>query len=232
MTQPVLGLTAEGEISLYALDTTMLGGQVFYFASAEDFTHSVTWGGQYYTPLPMEVSGFEYTTKGTIPQPMVTLSNLYGAGNTLLREYNGLIGATLTRTLTLARFLDGGATPDPNAYISRDTYVVAQKTSHTALAIIFKLASKMDQEGSQIPRRKILRDICSHTYRVWNAGTNSFDYANASCPYSEAAMFTSQDVSTTLPAKDQCSRMNSGCVARYGTLPLPARFFPGVGRVK
>jgi lambda family phage minor tail protein L len=222
-------LATEGLVVLYQLDTIRLGGPIFYFASATDFDRQIFWGGQQYSPLPMEATGFEYTTRGALPQPTVTISNIYGAGNLLLDSYRGLVGATVTRILTLARFLDDGETPDGSAFIQRDVFVVAQKTSHTAVAIAFKLASRMDQEGTMLPRRQMLRDVCSHTYRFFD--TDHFDYSLASCPYTGPGYFNTADQPTT-PDLDICSRSQAGCTARFGSLPLPARFFPGVGRVK
>jgi lambda family phage minor tail protein L len=225
------GFTVAGLITLYQLDTTRLGGPVFYFNSAEDTHRLITWGGQPYAPLPMDVQGFEYSTRGTIAQPQITVSNLYGAGNLLLDSYAGLLGADLTRIQTLERFLDDGATPDPNAYISRDVYTVAQKTSHTPIAIIFKLAARIDQEGTQLPRRQILRDTCDHLYRVWNTETGAFDYSAATCPYTGAAFFDTNDNSATA-STDMCSHTLTGCRRRFGGGALPARLFPGVGKVK
>lgn len=231
MTEVVSGQVSEGVIALFVLDCRPLGGPQFYFNSAEDFTRDVVWGGQTYQPLPMNTSGFEYTTRGSLPQPTVVISNLYGAGNLLLDTYKGLVGAGVLRTITLARFLDDGSSPDPNAYIARDQYTVAQKTSHTAVAIAFKLSSKMDQEGTKLPRRQVLRDICSHSYRYWDADAGVFVYTQATCPYTGGSYFNVDNLPTSA-AGDVCSRTFGGCVARFGTLPLPARFFPGVGRIK
>ena len=224
-------LTTEGLITLWQLDTTSLGGPWFYFTSASDAEHEIVWGGQLYSPLPMDANGFEMTTRGAFPTPSVTISNLYGAGNLLLDSYKGLVGAELIRILTLRRFLDDGGTPDPAAYITRDKFVVAQKTSHTAVAIAFKLASRIDVEGTQLPRRQILRDVCTHLYRVWDPVAGAFDYRNATCPYTGAAYFNTSNQPTDA-AHDQCSRNLGGCLARFGPQPLPARFFPGVGKVK
>jgi lambda family phage minor tail protein L len=223
-------LSAAGLLTLYQLDTTMLGGQVFYFTSTADLERSVIWGGQEYTPLPMQASGFEMTTKGAIPNPLITISNLYGSGNLLVSEYKGLLGARLIRLLTLARFLDDGTTPDASAWITRDVFIVAQKTSHTALQIQFKLASQMDQEGVQLPRRQVMRDVCSHIYRAWNP-SSGFDYSKASCPYTGGAYFDVND-NPTSPDHDQCSRTMVGCSRRFAGQALPARFFPGVGKIK
>jgi len=224
-------LTTEGLVTLWQLDTRTLGGPVFYFTSAQDFETEIVWGGQSYTALPMDASGFELTTRGAIPQPTVTISNLYGAGNLLLDSYKGLVGAEVVRILTLRRFLDDGETPDPAAYITREKYVVAQKTSHNAVAIAFKLASRMDVEGTQLPRRQILRDVCTHTYRAFDPATGSFDYSRASCPYVGAADFDTANKPTD-DAHDQCSRNLGGCQLRFPGQVLPARFFPGVGKVK
>ena len=225
-------LTTEGLLTLWQLDTTSLGGPWFYFTSAADAEHDIVWGGQLYSPLPMDASGFEMTTRGAFPTPSVTISNLYGAGNLLLDSYKGLVGAELIRILTLRRFLDDGDTPDPNAYITRDKFVVAQKTSHTAVAIAFKLASRMDVEGTQLPRRQILRDVCTHLYRSWDDVAGAFDYSNATCPYTGAAYFDTGNQPSDAP-HDQCSRNINGCLARFpNPQPLPARFFPGVGKVK
>jgi lambda family phage minor tail protein L len=225
------GLTTEGLVTLWQLDTTMLGGPWFYFTSAEDLEHEVVWGGQVYQALPMDASGFELSTRGAFPMPTVTISNLYGAGNLLLDSYKGLIGADIIRILTLRRFLDDGETPDPAAYITRDKFVVAQKTSHTAVAIAFKLATRMDVEGTQLPRRQILRDVCSHIYRAYDPATGTFDYSRATCPYTGAASFDPNNNPTDAP-HDQCSRNLGGCQLRFPAQVLPARFFPGVGKVR
>jgi len=224
-------LTTEGLITLWQLDTTSLGGPVFYFTSAADIDHDIVWGGQLYAKLPMDASGFEMTTRGAIPSPTITISNLYGAGNLLLDSYKGLVGAEVVRILTLRRFLDDGETPDPAAFITRDKFVVAQKTSHTAVAIAFKLASRMDVEGTQLPRRQILRDVCTHVYRFYDPVAGAFDYSKASCPYTGAADFDTSNAPTD-DAHDQCSRNLLGCQLRFPGQVLPARFFPGVGKVK
>jgi lambda family phage minor tail protein L len=228
-----MALTVEGLIRLYQLDTSRLGGPVFHFTSATDFDTGIYWGGQLYSPVPMQAVGFEMTTKGAPPQPSVTISNLYGAGNLLLDSYLGLIGADLIRILTLRRFLDDGATPDPNAYITRDKFVVAQKTAHNAKEIGFRLATRMDQEGAQLPRRMILRDVCTHAYRYWDPALGAFNYSKATCPYSGSGFWTPDGDVPTDPMHDQCSRTITGCTLRFpGGQPLPARFFPGVGKVK
>lgn len=231
-------LTTQGLVTLYQLDATMFpNGQWFYFTSASDFDTDIFWGGQLYSPIPMQAEGFEMSTRGQIPTPTITFSNLFGAGDMLLGSYEGLVGADVVRVVTLRRFLDDGTTPDGNAFISRDKFTVSQKTSHNAIAIAFKLAAKMDQEGLQLPRRLILRDICSHTYRRWvQVGpvpeSGYFDYSDASCPFTGGAYFDANDQPVP-DYQDLCSRTMTGCLRRFpGGQTLPARFFPAVGKVK
>jgi lambda family phage minor tail protein L len=227
-------LETEGKITLFQLDTTMLpNGQMFYFQSMSDFdTPIITWGGTDYSPIPMTASGFEITTRGTIPTPTLVLSNLYGAANTLLLEFSGLLGSKFHRIVTLRRFLDDGDTPDPNAFIMRDMFVVAQKLSHNAKSIAFKLMSHMDTEGVMLPRRLVMRDYCQHVYRAYNPVTNTFDYSKATCPYTDETRFFDVFNNPTDRANDMCSHNKNGCKDRFPNQLLPAWFFPGVGRIK
>ena len=130
--------------------------------------------------------------------------------------------------------LDDGATPDAGAMITREKFVVAQKTAHNAKEIVFRLATRMDQEGTKLPRRQFLRDVCNHTYRFWDDSIGAFNYSKATCPYTGGLFFDAADnyVGVNMKA-DMCSRTMRGCTLRFGTgVPLPGRFFPGVGKVK
>lgn len=207
-------------------------GEILYFASATDDEREIYWGGNHYVGLPIDATGFEMTSKGAPPQPNVTISNIFGAGNTLEREFHGLVGAEMTRYVTLERFLDDGETPDPLAFINKDVYVVAQKMSHNIASMVYKLATRIDVEGAMIPRRQIFRDTCTHTYRAWNAKTNSFDYSIATCPYTdETRFFNILNLPTDAP-NDICSRNFGGCKARFTQNRIPGRFFPGVAKVR
>lgn len=222
--------TYKGIIHLFQLDLARLGGPIYYFTGAATMTRPIVWGGNLYVGMYIEASGFEMTTKGTLPQPNLVISNLYGAANLLLSEYRGLIGAQVTRYRTMERFLDDGETPDPNAYLSKDVFRIAQKTSHTPMQIVFKLATPLDQEGVLLPKRQVLRDVCNHTYRR-PLPDGSYDYTNVTCPYVGVPTFDTRN-RPSVHMEDSCSRNHKGCSLRFPNVPLPGRFFPGVGRIK
>ena len=71
--------------------------------------NDIHWNGNTYTRLPIEASGFEYTSKQN-PRPTIAISNLFGTISTILANVNtttvgnDLTGATLTRIRTMHRY--------------------------------------------------------------------------------------------------------------------------------
>jgi lambda family phage minor tail protein L len=224
--RPVLGV-----VHLFVLDLTPITPPLlpthFYFCSVGEFSNNAFYGGQEYRAIPMEATGFERRTNGTAPQPTVAISNLYGAVDTILRDYGEPVGCDITRIRTLRRYLDDGESPDGEAMLSFDKFVIAQKVAHTAITAVFRLETRTDQEGTAIPRRLMLRDTCLHTYRRWTG--SGFDYSRATCPYTGTDYFDVNDIPTTAE-NDQCSRALTGCSLRFPSQPLPTRAFPALGR--
>ena len=68
----------------------------------------VYWAGNNYMAFPIEVSGFEYSGSGQLPQPKVRVSNLFGSISLILLDVNAhtigndLTGAKFTRIRTLS----------------------------------------------------------------------------------------------------------------------------------
>ena len=74
-----------------------------------------------YSAVPIEVDGFEVTTKGTLPRPTMKIANADGAISALLLSYNPL-QAEVRRIRTCKKFLDAvnfesgtNPTADPTA---------------------------------------------------------------------------------------------------------------------
>lgn len=224
-------------ISLFTLDCTDLMREidpeaqitVFRWTPSSDMHAAVMFGGQAYQPFPVQVEGFEYSGKGPLPTPKLTVTNVSNLVGSLLSTYTDLVGAKLTRIRTFDRYLDGRPGADPTAKTPEEVFIVNQKTQHTPILIEWELRSILDHEGIMLPRRQALRDNCLWQYRVWRT-TTGFDYTYASCPYTDLPMYDELDQQTTDPAKDQCSKKLSGCRLRYGTNPLPFGGFPGMAR--
>jgi lambda family phage minor tail protein L len=76
----------------------------------------------------------------------------------------------------------------------------------------------------------MLRDTCNLAYRQYGTdinGVTGFFYAT--CPYTGAAMFDTNNVQTWDYTKDVCALRQSSCVARFGSqAELPFSAFPGI----
>jgi lambda family phage minor tail protein L len=224
-------LAPDALVCLFTLDATNLGAGVLRFTNMTDNGAKVSFGGNEYEPIPFETSGWEITSKGSLPRPSLSLSMNSVVVSSLIRNYDDGIGAWVYRIRTFARFLDGHAQPDGNAHFPIDIYRVERKVDETKGYIKWELASVLDLEGVQIPRRQILRDVCTHIYRRWNG--SSFDYSAATCPYVGANKFTHLGEATTNGAEDVCGKRLSDCKLRFGENgELPTRAFPGVARVR
>lgn len=191
------------------------------------------WGGNTYTPIPIEVSGFERSGTGAFPRPKMRMSNLFNEGSAIAQEYGDLRGATVRRRRVYAEHLDNGPSPDPLASYPADVFKVDRKSLQNNTVIEWELASVLDQQGVGLPSRQVLRDVCPFTYRVWN-GT-AWEYGGEDgCPYSGAAMFDVNGQPVSSPSEDKCShKLKTGCRARFGTTgELPFGGFPMVGLLK
>ena len=218
--------------------TPAAGVTAAWVANTSEAVKVPVWQGNAYTPIPIRATGFEKTGNGAFPKPKLAMSNITGAGSLLMQQYGDIRGATVKRTRMYADHLDNGPEPDPAAFYTPDVFTLVRRSQQDAQTIEFELASKLDQQGVQLPRRQVLRDVCPWKYRVWNPALNSgaggFDYTDASCPYSGSAMFDTYGEPVTNGAEDVCSHtLRLGCRKRYGTQgEIPFGGFPMVGRFR
>lgn len=201
-------------------------------ASSAQILKVPVWGGQAYTPIPIEITGFEKMGTGAFPRPRMRMSNLFNEGSALAQEFGDLRGATVRRRRVYADNLDNGPFPDPLASPPADVFVIDRKSNQTNTVIEWELASVLDQQGVNLPGRQILRDTCPFAYRYWN-GTAWVYGGEDGCPYTGAAMFNVNGQPVTNPENDKCShKLKTGCRARYGKKEeLPFGGFPMVGRL-
>ena len=84
----------------------------WHSGSNQNGNGEIVWQGNSYTRFPVEAEGFEFTGKGQIPRPTLTVSNVLSTLTTLIQSVNtftpanDLNGAKLTRIRTTADNLD------------------------------------------------------------------------------------------------------------------------------
>lgn len=229
ITSEVQKLAPSAIIELFELDATSVGAGVLRFhAGTNSLRQPVVWQGLEYTPYPVEATGFDMNGQGSIPRPKLRVSNQLSAITVLLLQHEDLIGAKFTRKRTLAKYLDavnfpGGmnATADDEASFPDDIYFVDRKVAETRDVVEFELASSLDLQGVQLPRRQIIQNICVWVYR------------GGECGYTDTRYFKADDTSTTVAGEDKCGKRLSSCKARFGAQnSLPFGGFPGAGLIK
>lgn len=190
-----------------------------------DVDGNIIWGGNAYTRLPVEASGFEYTGSGSLPRPTLTFSNLDGVMTTLLLLVNGttvgndLGGAEVRRIRTLKKFLDGESTADPNAQWPMEVWYIDRKAAETREVVSFELASKLDLPGVKIPKRQLVGNVCQWEYR------------SSECSYTGSNYWNAQDQPVGAITEDRCGKRTGSCKLRFGTnAALPFGSFPSAGR--
>lgn len=224
-----LKLTLGAVVQLYELDGTPIGQPVMRFTPNVDDDEQVSFNGNPYAPIFAVSSGWEATGTGPWPKPKLQVFKRNATIQALANLADQLVGLTVTRIRTYARFLDGWPDADGEAVIGRDRFVIDQLGSNNKLFIEFILASPMDLEGRKLPARQVLRDFCPWRYRRWTG--SAFDYTNVQCPYTGTAYFDGAGNGTTAD-KDDCGRHDHDCGLRFGDGERPFGGFPGVARAR
>ena len=211
----IQSLSPSAVIELFVLDTSALGGSLYYFhPGTNGLGSSVVWQGVTYSPFPIQMEGFEWSSKGTLPRPTLTVAALDGVVGGLVHNLNDLVGATVTLKRTFAKYLDtanfpGNVNPtaDPTVYFPDEPWKVERKSLETSDVIQFELATPMDIQGAKIPKRRVLANLCAWTFK----GTE--------CGYSGGTA--------------TCAKTLAACKTNFGaTADLPFGGFPGTARVR
>lgn len=210
-------------IELFVLDVTNLGGGIERFhAGTNGFQNPVVWQGLTYQALPVEVEGFDITTTGVLPRPKIKVANINGLFSGEIIAFKDLVGGTITRKRTFARFLDavnfpaGNPEADPNRHFADDIWFVEQKIIENRFQVEWELSSAFDVGGVFLPYRQVLQNYCPWRYR------------GAECGYTGSAFFDEKDDPVGTLAQDVCGRRLSSCEVRFGVKAvLPYGGFPG-----
>jgi lambda family phage minor tail protein L len=209
----------DGIIEMFELDLQLITGSSadkFYFTNQikPDGT-KVQWKGNIYEPLPISATGFERSTSGQIPQPSLTVANVFGTFTQVINSLDDLVGAKVTRRRTLGKYLDGEPAANPNQEFPEDIYYIEQKTAENIIAITWTLVSVLDLEGLQLPRRIITQNFCKWKYR------------GSECGYTGGPVADARDRRTSNSALDVCGKRLRSCQLRFPNQSLPFGGFPG-----
>ena len=205
-----------------------LGSDRMVMGGAGSVASPVQFNGNTYTPINCRAMGFEFTSKNQLPRPRFQVSVVGDTGyalRILIRDYDDLIGIPFTRRRTFSQYLGGTGQPE----LPQDIYVIERKVTQNNIYIEWELSAFMDYEGKKIPSRLILRDNCTHVYRIYSGG--SFDYTDVTCPYTGLGYYDINGNATTID-QDKCGKKITDCKLRFPNDPLPTRQFPGVSRVR
>ena len=133
-----------------------------------------------YQRVAVKVEGFEDTSKGTIPRPTLTFSNLGGITKdttvmtmsdflnvvNTVTPGNDLLNAKVTRLLPLASALDNANFVGDNPFGTPSTdrlqdriYYIDRKAVENRQIVQFELVSVLDMQNKKIPARIVTRDL-------------------------------------------------------------------------
>ena len=219
-----------------------------YHAGKNGLISDIIFDGKTYPAAPVEIDGFEFTGKGTLPRPTLRVANVNGAISSLLAQYNPL-GARVRRIRTFAKFLDvenfnqvqSAQTEDDNAVTTEggdnliyqtfndtadpdakmvETWYIDRVASENLQFVEFELTAKLDLTNLQLPRRTVT-EFCQWEYR------------KRECPYKGDQYFDINDQRVSSADQDVCGKRLSSCKLRFPkgkssrSNALPFGGFPG-----
>ena len=151
----------------------------FHAGSNMNSNAEIIWQGNTYQRFPITFEGAEFTGKGQVPRPTLTVANLGGITRSgsvitvtdlmiivnLITPHNDLADAKITRITTHASELDAAnfpsnnnpfGTPSSNE-LPQEIFFIDRKTSESRELVQFELVGALDQANKKIPKRQVTR---------------------------------------------------------------------------
>ena len=133
----------------------------YYHAGTNEIKTNIVFNTQPYVPLPVKVTGFNKTTKGTLPRPKFEIANTDSAISALIL-LNNPIHAELLRIKTCKKFLDAenftsgsNSSADPTAiFEADDRWYVDRVVNENPVTVVFELTGKIDMTNLRLPKRR------------------------------------------------------------------------------
>ena len=186
---------------IYLFSISKVGATTFYICAHTN----VSFAGVVYNPIPIQVTGFEVSTEGSLPRPTLSVADEFGIMRLLAETYGGLENWTVTVKMTKRRYLDAGETPNTSAVTPTQRYIIGRKTSDIPGQVVsYELRAAIDFNQQKLPRRSLSRS-CSWRYR------------STECAYSGQG-YTLGNQPTSDPVQDICGKSLSSCETRNNTI--------------
>lgn len=261
-------------VELFELDATGIGGDLLRFHGHTQ-VGPIWWQGNEYAAWPIQGKGFARTGEGQQPTPSLSVGNVTGVISAMCLYLQDMVGAKLTRHVTLGKYLDArnfppkpgegpslvldfaglmdvGSNPtltldfqtnayqaaspyyavwegnpeaDPTEELPAEVWYLEQKTEEDNVSVTWELASALDFDGVQLPRRQIIANVCP-----W---LSIGGYRGPYCGYTGSAYFDKDDNPVADPALDRCGGRLRSCKKRFGeNNPLPIGSFPAADLIR
>ena len=207
ITADVQTLEPGPKLEFWTLDASDIGGGIARFQGHSGT--NVVWQGNEFAPWPLQGEGFARTSDQQ-PTPKFTVGNVDGSISLLCMMYEDLIGATITRQTTFAKYLDainfddGNPTADPTQEFPPELWFIERKAVETPEAVEFELSSALDFGNVQLPRRQIIANQCPAQWV----------YRGANCGYTGPPVADIEDNPTSDPLLDNCGKRLASCRLR------------------
>ena len=121
-----------------------------------------------YTPIPIEIEGFDIQSDGALSRPKMTVANIESTFKSSIGglSFEDLVGKRITRRTTQEKYLVGNSGDStPPVEFPKITYVIDRISSKNVMQVEFELAAPFDLAGIRLPRRVIIGGACPWKYQ-------------------------------------------------------------------
>jgi len=214
-----------------------------YHAGKNGLTEDIKFGTETYPAVPVEVDGFEFSARGTLPRPTLKVANVNNAITLLMLTYNPL-GAKVQRIRTFAKFIDTTNFDQQVPFASEsdvadaltteggdslimqtfndtsdanakivETWYIDRVSGENQQFVEFELAPKIDLINVSLPRRTI-EEFCPWKYKGKECG-----YVGDNCFTVNDAFIPNDQkiIENGEVINDICGKRLSSCQKRFGT---------------
>ena len=199
----------------YTAEVNGINQTIKYHAGTNEVKGTIVFGGKRYDPLPVQVTGFDKKTHGTLPRPKLKVSNVNNALSAFILLYNPLQGK-VQRIQTHKKFLDAvnftsgvNLTADSSAIVTTDDiWYIDRVSAENPEFVEFELSPKINLQGFRIPRR-VITEHCPWLYRGDECG-----YKGNKCFNENDEQITGGTLAQR-KALDRCGHKYSSCQLRF-----------------